>query len=287
MPNWRFWERKRGPTAPAEPSSSVTSRGLPPPRHAPLPADPALAAKLAALRRRREGMRYDLERAEAAHRPENPWTERIALLDESLATVAADLRALDAQPPLPSWPLPPVPIEAIAVESADPVTLTFRIGDQAFRFAEETDWDQRGGPVVKGDLRQQDGDATRLVPADVPADRRRALADHLVESVIVFATDLRDRAVDGAPLLPPGKERPTLADLAEPCLECGGWREWGGRCETCAQRAYRRQRLQAEAERLERERAEQEEERAKWAERRSVARRRLADVEAEIAKLGG
>jgi hypothetical protein len=111
------------------------------------------------------------------------------------------------------------------------------------------------------------------------------LAAHLAESAIVFATNLRDRAVDGEPPLPPERPRPTLADLAEPCPICGEWREWGGTCETCAARAYQTQLLNAEAVRLATEREAEEEDRHKWAERLPVARRRMADTEAEIARI--
>jgi hypothetical protein len=77
----------------------------------------------------------------------------------------------------------------------------------------------------------------------------------------------------------------TLADLARPCRECGGWRDWRGHCDACATRAFRRQTLQAEATRIAQEREAEEEDRYKWAERLSVARKRLADVESEIAQL--
>jgi hypothetical protein len=109
------------------------------------------------------------------------------------------------------------------------------------------------------------------------------LSRHLADSVFVFATDLRDRALAGEPL----PTAPTLADLAQPCPDCGGWRDWHGRCSTCTQRAFERQQLHAEAERLRREQAKEEEERHKWAERLPFARRRLADIDAELATLGG
>ena len=287
MPTWRFWERERKEPAAAPEAAAAPAPGLrlPPPRDRAPAGDPASRDKLAALRRRREGMRYDLERAEAAHRPDNPWRERIGLLDESLGTVETDLARLEAIRPLPGFPLPAVPIEDVAVTTAEPVTISFRIGPQRFLFSEETDWDQRGGPVVRGDLRQREGDAAAIVPAGTPPDRRDALAAHLVESAIVFATNLRDRAVDGEPPLPPERPRPTLADLAEPCPICGGWREWGGTCETCAARAYQTQLLNAEAVRLATEREAEEEDRHKWAERLPVARRRMADTEAEIARI--
>ena len=290
MPNWRFWERKEPRAAPraveAEaPRVSRSGLRLPPPRERAPAGDPASQDRLASLRKRRDGMRYDLERAEAANRPANPWRDRIALLDESLATIEADLARLGAMPPLPAFPLPPVPIEEIAVATTDPVTVSFRIGAERFLFSEETDWDQRGGPVVRGDLRHREGDAAALLPAETPPDRREALAGHLGESVIVFATDLRNRALDGEPPAPTGQPLPTLADLAAPCPVCGGWREWGGTCETCAARAYEEQRLNAEAVRLQTEREAEENDRHKWAERLPLARRRMADVEAEIAKL--
>jgi hypothetical protein len=287
MPNWRFWERdKDDSAAPPEPPSAPPGGGrrLPPPRDAsPRTADPETAAKLAALRKRREMLGFDLERAEAAHHPENPWAERIALLEESLDTIEADLTALEAIPPEPGFPLPPVPVQAIEVKPAEPASVSFAIGPERFLFEEETDWDQRGGPVVRGDLRQRTGDATTLVPPETPPDRREALAQHLVESVIVFATNLRDRALAGDSL----PQEATLADLAAPCPECGGWREWGGVCEACASRAYRKQLLNAEALRLQAERDREAEDRHKWAERLPVARRRLRDLEADIAKLGG
>lgn len=286
MPSWRFWERDKDENAgPApEPATPASGRRLPPPRAAaPTVADPANAERLTKLRARREQLAFDLERAEAAHRPENPWIERIALLDESLDTIEADLRDLAAIAPETPYPLPPVPVRAVEVEPAEPASVSFAIGPERFTFEEEPDWDQRGGPVVRGDLRQRTGDATRLVPPDAPHERREALAQHLVESVIVFATDLRDRALAGEPL----PRSATLADLAEPCPVCGGWREWGGACETCARRAYRKQQLNAEALRIQAEREHEAEDRHKWAERLPIARRRMADLDAEIAKIAG
>lgn len=287
MPSWRFWERDKDgdeQRAVPEPAQPVTGRRLPPPRAAaPTVADPAKAERLAQLRKRREMLAFDLERAEAAHRPDNPWAERIALLEESLETIEADLRDLAAIPPEQPFPLPTVPIQAIEVNPVEPASVSFAVGPERFLFEEEPDWDQRGGPVVRGDLRQRSGDATRLVPPDAPPDRREALAQHLVESTIVFATDLRDRALAGDP---PPREA-TLADLAEPCPVCGNWREWGGVCETCARRAYRKQQLNAEALRIQAEREHEAEDRHKWAERLPIARRRMADLDAEIAKIGG
>lgn len=252
-------------------------------RRRPPAADPAMQSRLDALRRRRDMAVYDLERAEAARQPENPWRERMNLLENSLATIEDDLRALDEAPVLPVFPVPETPITDITVDLEEPVSVAFTIGPERFRWEEEIDWDQRGGPVVRGQIRQRSGDASRLVPPDVPAERRDELARHLAESATVLALDLRDRALDGEPL----PERPTLADLARPCPECGDWLYWRGNCDACARRAWERQNLLAEAARLAQERDAEEADRHKWAERLPVARKRLADVDDEIARLEG
>jgi hypothetical protein len=239
--------------------------------------------RLDALRRRRDMAAYDLERAESARQPDNPWRERMDLLDRSLATIEDDLRALEAVRPLPPLALPETPITDIAVDLEEPLSVVFTIGPERFRWEEETDWDQRGGPVVRGQIQQRTGNAAALVPADVPLERREALARHLEESTAVFAIDLRDRALDGDAL----PRQPTLADLARPCVECGGWRDWRGHCDACATRAWQEQSLRAEAARLAQERDDEESERHKWAERLPVARKRLADIDGEIAKLEG
>lgn len=280
-PRWRFWE-KRQPTP--EPEPPAPPQTLRPPRWQtpPLP-DPAQQQKLDHVRRRREMIAYDLERAESAHLPDNPWQERIALLDESLATVEADLAALERLPPDPSFPLPATPITDITATSDEPASVRFQIGPEQFHFEEETDWDQRGGPVVRGELRRRSGDVSTLIPPNAPEELRPALTAHLTDSVTAFATDLRDRALDNEPL----PTAPTLADLARPDPRHGGWLDWRGASAAGAQRAWRRQQLQAEAQRLLAEREEEIEDRAKWAERLPVARRRLADVDAEIAALTG
>jgi hypothetical protein len=265
------------PPAPSPPEPN--DRGIV--RRRPRAADPATQARLDALHQRRDMAAYDLERAESAREEQNPWRERMALLDQSLATIEEDLRALDATPALPPVPLPETPITGIAVSLEEPVSIAFTIGPERFRWEEEIDWDQRGGPVVRGQMRQRAGDAASLVPPDVPEDRREALARHLAESSTVFALDLRDRALEDEPL----PEAPTLADLARPCPVCGDWLDWRGHCDTCATRAYRRQTLHAEAARLAQDRDNEEEDRHKWAERLLVARKRLADLDAEIAGL--
>ena len=276
-----FGSNKETPPPTPPPAAEPDASGVV--RRQPAAADPAQQSRLDALRRRRDMAAYDLERARAAQQPENPWQERIDLLDGSLATIEDDLRALDAAQPLPGFPLPETPITDIDVQVEEPASVAYTIGPERFLWEEEIDWDQRGGPVVRGQMQQRSGNAAALVPPDAPTDRREALARHLAESATVFALDLRDRALDGEPL----PERPTLADLARPCLECGDWLDWKGHCATCAQRAWRRQSLLAEAERLTQERDAEIEDRHKWAERFPVARKRLADIDAEIAVLEG
>lgn len=281
-PRWQFWNKSE-PEQPAPETVTPVKTRVPSRWQTPSLADPVQQQKLDQLRRRREMIAYDLERAEAAQFPDNPWQERINLLDESMATVEADVAALDRLPPDPTFPVPPVPITGIAATGEEPGTVQFQIGPEQFLFEEETDWDQRGGPVVRGQLRQRSGEAANLVPDEVPANLRPALTAHLIDSVTAFATNLRDRAVEGAPL----PDHPTLADLAQPDLECGGWLEWGGASATCARRAWRRQQLQAEAQRLWTEREAEIADRVKWAERLPIARRRLADVDTDLAELTG
>jgi hypothetical protein len=264
------------PPAPIPDASGIVRRRPP-------AADPALQSRLDALRQRRDMAAYDLERAVAARQPENPWHERMDLLERSLATIEDDLRALDGTSPQPPILLPETPITEIDVRLEEPIGIAFSIGPERFRWEEEVDWDQRGGPVVRGQVRQRSGNAAVLVPDDVPAERREALERHLSESATVFALDLRDRALNGEPL----PERATLADLARPCPVCGDWLDWRGHCDTCATRAYRRQTLRGEAARLAQERDDEEEDRHKWSERFPVARKRLADLDEEIAKLEG
>ena len=268
-------ESAPSPAETAEPDGGGISRRRPP------AADPAMQGRLDALRQRRDMAAYDLERALSARQPENPWRERMELLDRSLATIEEDLRVLDTTPALSPLPLPETPITEIEVRLEEPVSVAFTIEPEHFRWEEEIDWDQRGGPVVRGQIVQRSGDATALVPPDVPDGRRGELERHLAESASVFAQDLRDRALEGEPL----PERSTLADLARPCPECGDWLDWRGHCDTCAARAYRRQTLRAEAARLAQERDDEEEDRHKWAERFPVARKRLADLDADIARL--
>lgn len=293
MRRWRFWEREHNPsnqptTADTElPPVAPNARGFhaPPPRdRTPSPApSPDDNDRLARLRRRREAVLYDVEQAESASQPDNPWQERIALLDEAIAAVDRDRRALAALPVKPGIPVPPTPITNLRVSTETPASVSFEIGQERFIYDEDVDWAERGTQIVRPELVHRAGDPARLIPETVPEDRRGDLLDHLTASLFVFATDLRDRVLNDQPLPP----APTLADLACPCDECGGWQDWHGTCPECQRRTWRRQELDAEEIRLRSEREREAEERARLADRLPIARRRLAEVDAEISALGG
>lgn len=254
-----------------------------PPRQGPRPGDRGVEARLAELQRRRDALRYDIDQGILARQAENPWQDRVNLLTDALATIEADLTAVDSRPVVARPQVEPVPIEAIAAGRDDLIRVEFSIAGEKFVFEEQADWDERGGPTVRGDLQQVAGDVSRLVPPEFDVDDRLALNDHLRESVAVFATNLRDRSLAGDPL----PQSPTLQDLARPCPECGGWMDWNGRCDACALRDMERQRLHQEANRLDDERRKEADQRHRIAEGLPISQRRLAAVDADIRMLGG
>lgn len=286
MPWLRFWKRDdEEPASP--PSSGSAERPLPPHLAAARARTQAgdepdrVARRAAELNRRRQAALFDIEQGELATTPDNPWQERVALLGDALVTVNEDVSRLDNAPPEPFAPVPATPIGDIQVSDDDPPSVSFIVGDEQFRYAEEIDWAERGHQVARGELRRQEGDPLRLVPPDTPESPRDALGAHLTDSLFVFASDLRDRVIDGESL----PDRPELADLARPCHTCGGWLDWRGRCQACARRNAERQRLKRESDRLLDERASEAEEQHRFVERLPVARRRLADVEIELNAL--
>ncbi|MEA2524929.1 MAG: hypothetical protein QOF73_2156 [Thermomicrobiales bacterium] len=293
MARWRFWERDQdSPAAPPAvttetPAVAPKARGFQPPPPRDAPPSTSLSVddndKLTRLRRRREAVMFDVEQAEAASQPDNPWQQRVALLDEASANVERDRNALAALPVKPGLPLPPTPITDLQVAAETPAAVSFQFGPERFHFEEEIDWAERGTQLVRPELVHRSGEPAALVPPAFPPERRDELVEHLAASLFVFATDLRDRALNGQPL----PTAPTLADLARPCDACGGWQDWHGTCPECQRRAWQRQHLDAEEERLRREREREEDERARLADRLPIARRRLAEVDAEIAALGG
>ncbi|MFL5758475.1 MAG: hypothetical protein ACJ789_01980 [Thermomicrobiales bacterium] len=287
MPNWRFWEKQaKESTGPATlpGRTAVIGEPVPKPIESPPPpiADDDRRQRLRQLQRRREGALFDLAQARLALEEDNPWQQRIALLSEALESVERDLEALEQLPKREVPGLPATPIAIDGVRAEEPAAVKFRVGEEAFHFEADLDWAERGGPVVHGELLHRSGNPEALIPNYMANDLRSELAAHLTDSLFVFATDLRDRAVNDEPL----PANPTLADLAQPCPDCGGWRDWRGNCAECKRRQLRRQQLEAEGQRLDREREAESDDQEKWAERVPVARRRLADIDVDIAALG-
>jgi len=241
--------------------------------------DVSVEARRAAFERKRLAIEFDIAQGELASEEENPWTHRIELLTEALETVKEDQQALKHMTPEPSAPVPLVPITDITIEKGEGINVGFSIDGHRFRYEEVLDWSERGHTVAAPELRVVECPVGEIIPDAIPDDLREPLTRHLTDSLAVFATDLRDRALDDAPI----PESPTLADLARECPICGGWADWNGRCDACTRRKGQEQALRMEQNRLLQERANEAEERHRLAERLPLARRRLRDLEDDIA----
>jgi hypothetical protein len=233
------------------------------------------------LLRRRDTILYDVEQSEAALEDDNIWLRRVATLDEAIETVIRDRTSRESVKPLPAIPLPATPIETVDVRVGPPASVSFSIGGESFSYEEEIDWAERGTQIVRPDLNAVSGDPANVIAPDFAGDRHDALVAHLRESLFEFATALRNEAIET------GKTTisATLADLAKPCPVCGNWLDWHGICQTCRQREWEAQQLAAEESRLRGERDHELQERDRLADRLPIARRRLEEVDAEIAGL--
>lgn len=238
--------------------------------------------KLDGLRRQRMSILFDIEQGETAASPDNPWTQRMALLTEAMATVQQDVAVASVVIPGPFAPLPSIPIEIEAISIDDVATVRFNIGHENFRYGEDPDWADRSRLVTRGELLRQSGTPANLIPPNTPSTLVEPLTLHLTDSLFVLAADLRDRTLEDEPL--PGE--PTLTDLAQPCPTCGGWTDWRGTCQVCAQRQATLAALRREENRLLDERIIEAEERHKLVEGLPLAKRRLRDVEAELSRFG-
>lgn len=234
-----------------------------------------------ALERRKLAIQFDIDQGELAESPENPWSHRIELLTEALANVETELASSREVTPQPYHPVQATPITNIEVSAREPYRISFAIGDEQFVWQERLDWIERGGILAQPDLVREAGDARQLVPTDTPTDLIQPLGDHLVDSVTSLGVALRDARLNEETL----PESPTLADLAGPCPVCGGWTDWNKHCNSCAQRKVQEHNLFQERQHLMKERSAEAEERHRLAERLPLARRRMADVERELAQM--
>lgn len=235
----------------------------------------------AALERRRMAIQFDIDQGELAMQPDNPWTHRIELLTEALANVESELAASRVVEPAPFHQLPATPIQDVQVSESEPYAISFAIGEERFTWQEKLDWIERGGLLAQPDLEHTGGRPSALVPSDTPAELVEDLAAHLRNAIAAFAVSLRDARLNGETL--PQVE--TLPDLAMPCPVCGGWMDANNHCNACAHRKAAEQGLFHERQRLMKERSAEAEERHRLSERLPLARRRMEDLERELANL--
>lgn len=281
MPWWRIFKRSEEEDAAQEP---VAEEPRPQPRQPVKPRTPKVhdpatrARRRERLERRVRDLTYDISLAETALQRENRWIKRVEELDAAVEQARQDIKRLSEPPEdqpsitLPAWP---VVIEHIRTE--EPSEVRFRIGDVPFFYSEEIDWAERGHQRADLVLRHFEGDVTDLIPPDAPAERRDDLRQHLSHSVSALAVLLRDNQMEGRP-----QPELTLADLAKPCPECGGWRDVRDRCLACQQREWRAQEIRAEIQRLIDERNSQLSEVRRWQESLPVLRRQLENAERDL-----
>jgi len=242
----------------------------------------AQARRKARLEQRVLDLRYDIQRAVSALEEPNRWTERVAELDAAIVQADRDIATIRAaQPDTPGIPLPAWPVHIASLRAAEPAEAQLRIGEAQLRYVEDIDWAERGHQKTPGEMRRTEGDPDLLMPDDVPAARRDELREHLGHGLATLVDDLRERALDGRPL-----PEWTLADLASPCPECGGWRDLRGRCPSCQRRKWQVEALEDDVRRLRKERIDTLEEIQTLRDRLPLLQRRLADAEANAAAAG-
>ena len=290
MPRWQFWKSDE----PADPALEATPTGADQPRTASYGSPPPLRTptssvlsperrerRIGDLIRRREGLLFDIEQGELALAPDNPWQERIGLLQEAIATIAADRSALASVAPEPTWLVPALPVSQLAVSGAEPSRVSFRVADQPFEYVEASDWDNRGGMVVRGDLRRTSGNPASIAAGAVPAPPPDW--QPILESALAaYALAVRDATLGDAES--PGAR--TLRDIIREDDEVGGWTNLHGTNNVRVRRAYHRQELRSEEERLRQELSREDEQRRTLTDRLPVARKRLATVMDDLIALG-
>lgn len=233
------------------------------------------------LQERITNIQYDVQQAESALTQSNRWTERMDGLNQAIEQARHDADAiLTAPPDRVGIPLPAWPVVIERVQPTEPAEIALRIGDVPFRYTEVLDWAERGTQKAEPQLQRIDGDIERLMPAEVSAEQREELYEHLAHGIATLVAQVRDDALDGKPSAPV-----TLADLATPCPTCGGWRDLKGRCPSCQAREWQARSLREDIDRLIKERNETLDDMQRLRERLPVLRRQLADARTELATL--
>lgn len=280
---WKFWEKTESEAAAdVTDDQPLLAFGIRPRTDLPgagLALTPEKLRRLEALRRQRETVLFEVEQAEQATKDENPWRSRVAHLDEALTTVREELDRVGRQREPAGQPFPALPIHSLTASAGPPPSVSFKVGENVFLYEEEQDWAERGSQIARGELILVLGTAASIIVDEQTSPDFRARVDQLSTSLFVFASDVRDRIVEGKPL-PSGT---TVADLALPDGEYGGWVDWKGHSSVKAILDTVRSDLRAEEQRLIEARNQELDDLATWKERLPIARRRLADVDAEIA----
>jgi hypothetical protein len=287
MRNWKFWGKPTTEQAVDAPEDGPPGEfGIYPRTDLPglgMDLDPEQLSRLEALRRQRETVLFDVEQAERASQDDNPWRSRIAHLDDALTTVRGEMERAGGQLEPVGQPFPNLPIHSLTASVGPPPSVSFKIGDNVFLYEEEQDWAERGTQIARGELILVLGTAASVIVDERTSPDFRVRVEQLAASLFVFASDVRDRVVEGASL-PSGV---TVADLAAPDQEHGGWVDWKGHSSAKARLDSLRAELRAEEQRLLDARAQELDDLANWKERLPIARKRLADVDAQIAAVEG
>lgn len=277
MPLWKFRQGDSESDQPKKPSGKPEEQAE---QRAPYIRD-AEVRRLQRLLQRRRDLEYDIDQAASARQPVNRWTERVDQLNAAIAQAQADLAAAtpkhSGRPPLS---LAETPIETVEVRPSEPATVILRTGDTVLEYQEELDWAERGHQMALPQIYRANGDVTPLLPEGLEPEERTRLIEHLRHSFATLANEVLERTIDDEPI-----RELTLADLARPCPDCGGWLDLKGRCPECTELDWQRQQIRADLSRLIKERNDVLRDAERLRERLPVIYRQLADVDADIAEL--
>lgn len=277
MPLWRSRQAENEPDEPKKPGGQPREQSE---QRAPYIRD-AEVRRLQRLLQRRRDLEFDIEQAGSARQPVNRWTERVDQLNAAIAQAQADLTAATpTHSGRPALPLAETPIETVEVRPDEPATVILRIGENVLEYQEELDWAERGHQISLPQIYRSEGDVLPLLPLALDESERTRLIEHLRHSFATLANDVLERTIDNEPL-----RELTVADLARPCPDCGGWLDLKGRCPECTEFAWQRQQIRADLSRLIKERNDVLRDVERLRERLPVIHRQLADVEADIDEL--